>query len=101
MVAAVALAVALLATFVPAVRAARTSTVAALADAARTPRRRAGLIAASRRLPVPLLLGLRLAARRPRRLVLSAASITITVAMIVGVLTHVAAQITCPRCPAG
>lgn len=85
-VTAVALAVAVLATFVPAIRAARTSTVAALADATRRPRRRAWLIAASRRLPVPLLLGLRLAARRPRRLVLSAASITITVAMIVGVL---------------
>ena len=86
-VAAVALAVALVATFVPALRAARTSTVAALADSARRPRRRAALIALSRRLPVPLLLGLRLAARRPRRLVLSAASITITVAMIVSVLT--------------
>jgi ABC-type antimicrobial peptide transport system permease subunit len=86
-VAAVALAVALLATFVPAIRAARTSTVAALADAARTPRRSARLIAVSRWLPVPLLLGLRLAARRPRRLVLSTASIIITVAMVVGVLT--------------
>jgi ABC-type lipoprotein release transport system permease subunit len=85
-VAAVAVLVAVFATFVPAVRAARTSTVASLADAARTPRRRAGLIALSRRLPVPLLLGLRLAARRPRRLVLSAASIAVTVAMIVGVL---------------
>ncbi len=82
-----ALAVALLATFVPAIRAARTSTVAALSDAARTPRRSAGLIAMSRHLPVPLLLGLRLAARRPRRLALSAASITITVTMITGVLT--------------
>lgn len=86
-VVAVALAVAVLATFVPALRAARTSTVAALADAAHRPRRRAWLITASRRLPVPLLLGLRLAARRPRRVVLSAASITITVAMIIGVLS--------------
>jgi ABC-type lipoprotein release transport system permease subunit len=86
-VVAVALAVALAATFVPAIRAARTSTVAALADAPRIPRRRGWLIAVSRKLPVPLLLGLRLAARRPRRLVLSAASITITVAMIVAVLT--------------
>jgi putative ABC transport system permease protein len=85
-VAAVAVLVAVLATFVPALRAARTSTVASLADAARKPRRRAGLIALSRRLPVPLLLGTRLAARRPRRLVLGAASILITVAMIVGVL---------------
>ena len=85
-VAALALAVALFATFGPAVRAARISTVAALADAARQPRRRPWLVAVSRRLPVPLLLGLRLAIGRPRRVVLSAASITVTVAMIVGVL---------------
>jgi putative ABC transport system permease protein len=82
-VAAAALLVALLATFFPAIRAARTSTVAALADAPRAPRRRKMLIAASRRLPVPMLLGLRLAGRRPRRSVLSTASITITVAMVV------------------
>jgi putative ABC transport system permease protein len=85
-VAAVALAVAALATFVPAIRAARTSTVAALADAARPPRRRSLVVAVSRWLPVPLLLGLRLAVRRPRRLVLSAASVAITAAAIVGVL---------------
>jgi ABC-type antimicrobial peptide transport system permease subunit len=85
-VTAAALAVALFATFVPALRAARTATIAALSDAPRAPRRRTALIALSRWLPVPLLLGLRLAARRPRRLVLSTASITITVAMIVSVL---------------
>ena len=72
LVAAAALTVAMIATLVPAIRAARTSTIRALAGAARPPRRRAGLIAASARLPVPLLLGLRLAARRPRRAVLSA-----------------------------
>ena len=66
-VVAVALVVALAATLVPAIRSARTSTVSALADTARPPRRRAFLIAVSARLPVPLLLGLRLAARRPRR----------------------------------
>jgi putative ABC transport system permease protein len=87
LVAALALAVALAATLIPAIRAARTSTIGALADAARPPRRRAALIAASARLPVPLLLGLRLAARRPRRAVLSAASIAITVTTIVAVLT--------------
>jgi putative ABC transport system permease protein len=85
-VVAVALGVALLAALVPAIRAARTSTVAALADAARTPRRGTWLVRASRRLPVPLLVGLRLTARRPRRLVLSAASIAVTVAMVIGVL---------------
>ncbi len=82
-----ALAVAALATVKPALRAARTSTVAALADTARAPRRAAWLIGLSRRLPVPLLLGLRLAARRPRRLVLTAASVTITVAAVVAVLS--------------
>jgi putative ABC transport system permease protein len=87
LVVAVALAVALAATFVPAVRAARTSTVSALADAARPPRRRARLIALSARLPVPLLLGLRLTARRPRRAVLTAASVAVTAAGLVAVLT--------------
>ncbi len=82
-----ALGLALLATLVPAIRAARISTVAALADAARSARRRAWLVAISRRLPVPLLLGLRVAARRPRRMALTAASIAVTVTMIVAVLT--------------
>lgn len=86
LVVAVALAVALAATAVPAIRAARTSTVRALADAPRPPRRRAWLIAWSRRLPPPLLFGLRLAARRPRRFVLNAASLAVTVTGIVAVL---------------
>ncbi len=85
-VVAVALGVAAIATFVPAVRAARTSTVHALADAARPPRRTPWLIAISARLPVPLLLGLRVAARRPRRVVLTAVGIVITVLAIVAVL---------------
>jgi putative ABC transport system permease protein len=82
----VALVVALAATLVPAIRAARTSTVTALANAARRPRRRATLIAISARLPVPVLLGLRLVARRPRRALLTAASIAVTVTGIVAVL---------------
>jgi ABC-type lipoprotein release transport system permease subunit len=85
-VTAVALAVAVAATFVPAVRAARTSTVLALADSARPPRRTAWLIAISARLPVPLLLGLRVAGRRPRRVALAVLSITITVSGIVAAL---------------
>ena len=85
-VVALALAVALASTLVPAIRAARSSTVSALADAARTPKRRGVLISLSRRLPVPVLFGLRLAARRPRRALLSAASIAVTVAGIVAVL---------------
>jgi ABC-type lipoprotein release transport system permease subunit len=82
LVTAVALGVAAVATFVPAVRAARSSTVNALADAARPPRRTGWLIAISARLPVPLLLALRVAARRPRRVVLAVVSIAITVSGI-------------------
>jgi ABC-type lipoprotein release transport system permease subunit len=85
-VTAVAVGVAVAATFVPAVRAARTSTVLALADSAREPRRTGWLIAISARLPVSLLLGLRLTARRPRRVALAAASIAITVSGIVAAL---------------
>jgi ABC-type lipoprotein release transport system permease subunit len=86
LVTAVALGVAIAATFVPAVRAARTSTVLALADSARAPRRTAWLITISARLPVPLLLGLRLSARRPRRVLLATVSIAITVSGIVAAL---------------
>lgn len=85
-VAAVALAVAGVATLFPAVRAARTSTVPALADAARPPRRRGWLIALSARLPVSLLLAVRLAGRRPRRVLLSVFSVAVTVSGIVAVL---------------
>jgi ABC-type lipoprotein release transport system permease subunit len=83
---ALALAVALASTLVPSVRAARSSTVSALADSPRPPRRRAALIALSARLPVPLLLGIRMAAGRMRRAVLGAASIAVTSAGIVAVL---------------
>ncbi|MFI6468594.1 FtsX-like permease family protein [Streptomyces sp. NPDC050528] len=79
---AAALVVAVVATAVPAVRAARSSTVNALADAPRPPRRMGWLIAFSARLPVSLLLALRIAARRPRRLVLGVAIILITVSGI-------------------
>jgi putative ABC transport system permease protein len=85
-VVAVALVLTLAGTLVPAIRGARTSTVSALADAARRPRRHGTLIRLSRRLPVPLLLGLRLVARRPRRALLSAASVTVTASGIVAVL---------------
>jgi len=82
----VAVVVSLAATLVPAFRAARTSTVSALANAPRPPRRRSALIGLSARLPVPLLLGLRLVARRPRRALLGAASVAVTVTGIVAVL---------------
>lgn len=81
-VTAVALGVAILGTAVPALRAGRSSTINALADAARPPRRTGSLIAISARLPVPLLLALRVAARRPRRMVLAVVSVAITVSGI-------------------
>jgi putative ABC transport system permease protein len=83
---AAAVAVAFVATFVPAIRASRVSTVSALADTARPPRRGALSIRVSAWLPVPLLLGLRLASRRRRRALLSAASIAITVGALIAVL---------------
>jgi len=86
LVLALALGVAIVATFVPAIRAARQSTVAALNDSARPPRRRAWVIAMSAKLPAPLLLGVRLAARRPRRLMLSIFSVAVTTSGLVTVL---------------
>ena len=85
-VAGVALVVALASTLAPAIRSARSSTVDALADAARPPGRHSGVISFSRKLPVPMLFGLRLATRRPRRALLSAASAAATVVGIVAVL---------------
>jgi hypothetical protein len=85
-VAALALGVAIVATFVPAIRAARHSTVAALDDSARAPRRRAAVIGLSAHLPAPLLLGVRLAVRRPRRLLLSVFSIAVTASGLMAVL---------------
>jgi putative ABC transport system permease protein len=81
-----AIAVALAATLVPAIRASRGSTVAAMNDVARPPRRRGALVRISNRLPIPALFGLRLVARRPRRALLSAANIAVTVTGIVTVL---------------
>ena len=64
---------------VPAWRAARTSTVRALAEGGRTPRRGGPLVALSAKLPAPALLGLRLAARRPRRAALTTLSVAVAV----------------------
>ncbi len=84
---AVAAAVAGAATLAPAIRGARTSTIRALNNPAHLPRRRPWLIAISAMLPVSLLLGLRLVARHTRRAVLTSASLTIAVAMVVAALT--------------
>jgi ABC-type antimicrobial peptide transport system permease subunit len=85
-IAVIALAVAAISSLVPAIRAARTSTVSALADAPRVPSRRPLVIAVSARLPVILLLALRQLSRRPRRALLNTASITTTVTGIVAIL---------------
>lgn len=85
-VVAVALAVACVATSVPAIRAARQTTVAALGDSARAPRRRAWVVALSAHLPAPLLVGARLAARRPRRLMLNLFSVAVATSGLVAVL---------------
>lgn len=82
----VATAVAVAATLAPAVRGARMSTLRALNDPAHPPRRRPRVIGLSAALPVPLLLSVRLIARRPRRTVLTAASLTIAVTMVVASL---------------
>ncbi|MFG2003910.1 ABC transporter permease [Spirillospora sp. NPDC048911] len=83
----IALAVAGLTTVGPTVRALRTETVAALADTARQPRHRPYLTRISALLPAPLLLGLRLIARRPGRAFLHACNMTATLAAITALLT--------------
>ena len=84
----VALGVASVSSLVPAIRAARTSTVADLADAPRAPARRPLIVALSARLPVPLLLAVRQLGRRPRRALLNAVSIAVTVTGIVAVAAY-------------
>jgi putative ABC transport system permease protein len=86
--AALAVAVAAAATILPALRGARMSTIRALNDPARPPQRQARLIALSARLPVPLLLAVRLTARRPRRVLLSIASMAIAVATVIATLAQ-------------
>ncbi|TMR88746.1 ABC transporter permease [Nonomuraea basaltis] len=82
-----AVAVAVLSALRPTLRALRTATVAALADAAHRPRRRPWLTALSALLPTPFLLGLRLTARRPGRVVLQACSTATTLIALTGLLS--------------
>ncbi|MEV1249325.1 ABC transporter permease [Nonomuraea sp. NPDC050022] len=84
---ALAVAVAVLSTLRPTLRAMRTATVTALTATARQPRHRPWLTALSALLPTPLLLGLRLTARRPGRAALQACSTATTVIAIVALLT--------------
>jgi putative ABC transport system permease protein len=73
------------ATLRPALRAARHSSLRSLASGARPPRRRGRLAGLADRAgaPLPAVLGLRSAWRRPGRLVSNAAGLTLAVAMIV------------------
>jgi putative ABC transport system permease protein len=82
-----ALLVAAVSTLGPTVRALRTATVPALAGIAHRPRRRALSTPLSARLPTPLMLGLRLIARRPGRAVLHACGTAATVTMLTAGLT--------------
>ncbi|MGI5148745.1 FtsX-like permease family protein [Plantactinospora sp. CA-294935] len=85
-VTALALTIAVAATLVPVVRAAATSTVHALADAATPPRRRRWRIWLSRQLPTALLIGVRINARRPRRARLVTVNTLITMTALVAIL---------------
>jgi putative ABC transport system permease protein len=85
LIAAVAVGVVLLGTIRPAVRGIRHSTLASLASGPRPPRRPgpiARLVAAAG-LPLPAVLGLRSAWRRPSRLLTNGASLTLGVATVV------------------
>jgi putative ABC transport system permease protein len=84
-VAAAAFAVVLLGTVRPAVRGIRQSTLRSLASGTRPPRRpgRLGRLAAGLGVPLPGVLGIRSAWRRPGRLLTNAAGLLLAVAMIV------------------
>jgi putative ABC transport system permease protein len=85
LVAAVGVAVVLLGTVRPAFRGIRQSTLRSLASGTRPPRRagRLARLAAKAGLPLPCVLGLRSAWRRPGRLLTNAAGLMLGVAMIV------------------
>lgn len=85
---ALAVAVAALSALRPTLRAVRTATVSALAVTAHRPRHRPRLTALSALLPTPLLLGLRLTARRPGRAVLHACSTAVTLIAVTALLTY-------------
>ena len=82
----VALAVAALTTLGPTLRALSTGTISALADTAYRPQHRPLVTRLSALLPTPLLLGLRLIARRPGRAVLYGCNIPTTLIVISALL---------------
>lgn len=71
----------------PVLRTVRSSTVGALAAPARPTGHRPGLTAVTAHLPTPLLLGIRLVARRPDRAALSAIGTAATTVMVTAALT--------------
>ncbi|MEU2610213.1 FtsX-like permease family protein [Micromonospora sp. NPDC007271] len=85
---ALALALAAAAALAPVVRATTTDTVHALADAAAPPRRRRWRVWLSRRLPIALLIGVRINARRPRRARLVTVNTLVTTTALVAVLMY-------------
>jgi putative ABC transport system permease protein len=87
LVTALALILASAATLLPALRAARASTIRMLIPQIAPPHRRRWLATATRSVPPPLSLALRVVTRRTRRVVLNAGGLTISVAMIVAALT--------------
>jgi putative ABC transport system permease protein len=72
-----------LSTLVPTLRSVRASTMRTLTRTGRAPHRSRLAVRLSARLPVPLMLGLRQASRRPGRAILSAAGLSVTVAAVV------------------
>ncbi|WP_242891172.1 FtsX-like permease family protein [Actinomadura litoris] len=80
--------VALAGTLGPVLRAARTSTVHALADPAHRPTRHPRLTALTAYLPTSLLVGVRLLARRPGRAALTAIDTAATTVMVTALLAY-------------
>ncbi|TDQ47208.1 ABC transporter permease [Actinorugispora endophytica] len=96
----VAVLVAMAGTLGPALRAARTSTVHALAEPARLLTRRPWLTAVTAYLPTSLLIGVRLLARRPGHAVLTAVSVAATSVMVTALLSFRTALATVATAPA-
>ncbi|MFE1842533.1 FtsX-like permease family protein [Streptomyces sp. NPDC059515] len=82
-----AVTVALTGTLGPVLRTGRSSTIDNLADPARLPADRSRLPAMTAHLPTPLLIGVRLVARRPGRAALSAVGTAATTVMVTAALT--------------
>lgn len=80
--------IAAVAAVAPTLRSAVTTTVDALADAASPPQQELRFGAIARRLPIGLMLGIRLIVRRPNRATLSAITLTITLLAVTATLCY-------------